>query len=90
MQLTVHAIDSDVQTKSREELLGMLLTLRAAVRAHRDARGNDRCWLDDLELYRQLPEQAPNPSELQLPPRDEFLRNCATYHACRQPCGTNT
>lgn len=30
--------------------------LRAAIRRHRDQRGDDRCWLDDEELYRALPE----------------------------------
>ena len=30
--------------------------LRAAIRTHRDYRGNDRCYLDDRELYAVLPE----------------------------------
>ncbi len=30
--------------------------LRAAIRKHRDQRGDDRCWLDDEELYKALPE----------------------------------
>ncbi len=33
-----------------------LVTLQQAVRAHRDARGDDRCWLDDESLYKALPE----------------------------------
>lgn len=31
-------------------------TLEAAIRKHRDQRGDDRCWLDDEELYAILPE----------------------------------
>lgn len=30
--------------------------LQAAIRKHRDTRGDDRCWLDDEELYSTLPE----------------------------------
>lgn len=30
--------------------------LRSAIRRHRDQRGDDRCWLDDEELYKVLPE----------------------------------
>lgn len=30
--------------------------LENAIRSHRDARGDDRCWMDDEELYRALPE----------------------------------
>lgn len=35
---------------------GRLEFLEAAIRRHRDQRGDDRCWLDDEELYRALPE----------------------------------
>ena len=30
--------------------------LQAEVRKHRDQRGDDRCWMDDEELYKALPE----------------------------------
>lgn len=33
-----------------------LSALQQAVREHRDARGDDRCWLDDETLYKCLPE----------------------------------
>jgi hypothetical protein len=39
-----------------DELQDELDSLRDAVRKHRDQRGDDRCWLDDEELYRALPE----------------------------------
>jgi hypothetical protein len=32
------------------------LALCAAVREHRDQRGDDRCWRDDRKLYASLPE----------------------------------
>ena len=33
-----------------------VVMLRAAIRAHRDQRGDDRCWFDDETLYAVLPE----------------------------------
>jgi hypothetical protein len=39
-----------------QDLRRSLEGLRKAIRAHRDARGDDRCWLDDEELYKLLPE----------------------------------
>lgn len=57
--------------------------LEAAIRKHRDQRGDDRCWLDDMELYVVLGE-AVNPAILTLPPKDVFLGNCARYFECRQ------
>jgi hypothetical protein len=58
--------------------------LKAAIRAHRDRRGDDRCWLDDLELYAALGEGDPDPATLQLPSREEFLESCRRFHARRQ------
>jgi hypothetical protein len=51
--------------------------LEAAIRKHRDARGHDRCWENDQELYAALGEATPvDPG---LPSREEFLTNCARY-----------
>lgn len=58
-------------------------TLEAAIRKHRDQRGDDRCWLDDMELYAVLGEPI-HPNILALPPRETFLGNCARYFECRQ------
>src|SRR5574337_22320 len=57
--------------------------LRDAIRRHRDEKGHDRCWLDDLELYKSLPEGLKD-VDLTLPSRDEFITNCERYHAHRQ------
>jgi hypothetical protein len=35
----------------------------AAIRKHRDQRGDDRCWLDDRDLYTALPEGYTPPKE---------------------------
>jgi hypothetical protein len=61
-----------------EALLGEVDRLQAAVRRHRDARGHDRCWENDVELYRALPE-AP-PAGPALPPEGEFLARCRDYY----------
>lgn len=53
--------------------------LRAAVRAHRDERGDNRCWLDDETLYRVLPEGFTPPA------RDSAveLERCKAFIASR-------
>lgn len=53
--------------------------LRVAIRKHRDQRGDDRCWLDDEELYKVLPEGYTPPE------RDTSveLHNCEQFIACR-------
>lgn len=55
--------------------------LETAIRKHRDQRGDDRCWLDDLELYAVLGDEQP---DLTLPLREEFLSNCSRFWECRQ------
>lgn len=53
--------------------------LLSAIRKHRDARGDDRCWLDDEELYKALPEGYTPPE------RDTTveLKLCQKYIECR-------
>lgn len=54
--------------------------LRIAIQRHRDAKGDDRCWMDDEELYKTLPEGYTPPE------RDTAveLDNCKKFIACRQ------
>lgn len=59
--------------------------LENAIREHRDQKGDDRCWLDDRDLYAVLPEG--NKDISSLPPAEEFLGNCKRFHASRQPGG---
>lgn len=64
--------------------------LEDAIRTHRDQRGDDRCWMDDQQLYAVLGDTKANTA---LPPREVFLANCARFYACRQApgvSGTNT
>lgn len=58
--------------------------LETAIRTHRDQRGDDRCWLDDAELYAVLGEDQATQTDFKLPPRQTFLQNCSRYWECRQ------
>lgn len=60
--------------------------LAAAIRKHRDQRGDNRCWLDDLELYRVLGEPI-DEAEFALHCPEEMIKNCTQYIASRQPDG---
>lgn len=61
------------------EALKEITKLRDAIRKHRDQRGDDRCWMDDEELYKVLPEGYVPPE------RDTTveLENCRRYIECR-------
>lgn len=54
--------------------------LRAAIRRHRDYRGDDRCFQDDVELYAVLPEGDTRP----LNETAVTIENCQKYIQCRQ------
>ncbi len=77
-------MESDLQGMSTEALRQEVMRLRTGIRAHRDAKGHDRCWRDDFEvLYAMLPETTE--ADLKLPPKQEFLENCERYWQQRQP-----
>lgn len=57
--------------------------LRDGIRYHRDQKGDDRCWVDDLRLYEILPEGAEG-LDTTLPPEDVFLDNCKRFCRSRQ------
>ncbi len=71
------AADPSLATVSQE-----LLRLRHAIRIHRDKTGHELCWLNDRELWAELGEALPTPSDT-LPPRDAFLKQCAVFHESR-------
>lgn len=67
-------------TEYELELRDEIDRLRAAIRKHRDYRGDDRCWLDDIDLYAALPEG------YQPPEQDTKieLENCRRFVELRQ------
>lgn len=73
--------------KEKLDLVDRIEELEAAIRIHRDARGQDRCWENDLELYALLPEGVPEGYTGGMPTREEFLAGCAEYfdtQVCRR------
>jgi hypothetical protein len=60
--------------------------LRSAIREHRDQRGDDRCWLDDVKLYHALDGEVSGATldGMKLPPRCDFVESCTRYWNQRQ------
>lgn len=78
----MNRLDQDVQKMDLEVLRQEIVKLRNGIRKHRDQKGHDRCWLDDIELYKLLPDNVP--AITTLPPKDEFLRGCENFWETRQ------
>lgn len=64
--------------------------LQEAIRKHRDYRGDDRCWQDDEDLYRVLPEDFTPPARdcrVELAMCEKYIasrRNPATEYVSSQ------
>lgn len=56
--------------------------MREAIRAHRDAKGDDRCWLDDYLVWEKLADTTPEP--FSPPPYEEALEKCRDYFSHRR------
>ena len=57
---------------------------KQAIRKHRDQRLDDRCWMDDFELYASLPEGLdPRYVDLRQLPKEEMMRNCDHFTTYR-------
>jgi|SRR5215211_7204890 len=69
-------MDEDLQSLTREQLIGEVERLRAGIREHRDATGHDLCW-HHPKLWGLLPERAdPQPT---VPNWPQFMRGCVRY-----------
>lgn len=76
--------DPDVKVMSIGKLRRELMRVRRALRRHRDAEGNARCWHNDVQLYaRTLPEAA-TAGRMDLP-EHVLLKKCKHYIR-RQKC----
>ncbi len=76
--------DDDLLVLNKEKLRQEVRRLRHGIRAHRDQRGDDRCWIDDEKLYGLLPDGVH--AETLLDP-ELMLRNCKRFVETRQhPC----
>lgn len=72
--------DVDHYRGERDALKAENEKLRAAIRKHRDYRGDHRCFQDDAELYAALPEGDTRPAT----ETAVTIENCERYIACRQ------
>ena len=64
------------------ELQDAIAERRAVIRAHRDAKGDDRCWIDDHAVW-ALVDSAP--ADLSVPPTfDEGMRRCREFYQHRR------
>jgi len=63
-------------------LLSRVAILEAAIRKHRSQKLDDRCWLDDEELYSVLGDGVK--ADTRLPPKEDFLSACSHFWHCRQ------
>ena len=75
--------DRDLKKLTPAALRNEVMRLRKALRKHRDADENARCWHNDLALYGLLPE-GKKPGKLRGPEK-VLLRNCLKYIR-RQKC----
>lgn len=69
-------MDDDLDTLTREQLIGEVKRLRAGIREHRDSTGHELCW-HHPKLWGLLPERTdPQPT---VPAWPQFLRGCIRY-----------
>lgn len=59
-----------------------ILDCRKAIRAHRDARGDDRCWLDDYSVWALIKGSFPVPRRL--PAFEEAMDMCRAFYKLRR------
>ena len=79
------ALDDDLDGKSSDQLAAEVRRLRAGIRAHRDATGQDLCW-HHPHLWGLLPESV-EPS-IAVPPWPEFMAGCVRYRESLDREGT--
>jgi hypothetical protein len=76
--------NDDLEGFSGKDAIYEIIRLREAIRKHRDQRLDDRCWMDDYELYEVLPEGiSPQYVDLRLLPKDVMMKNCDRFVECR-------
>jgi len=71
-------MDEDLASLTREQLLLEVVRLRAGIRRHRDASGQDLCW-HHPDLWSLLPE--PLLPQIAVPAWPQFMRGCVRYRS---------
>ncbi len=74
--------DLDLYDKTKEELVGIILELRASIQKHHDQKGHDRCYIDDFSyLYHHLPEH--RGKEVKVASLEEHKKRCEEFRTLR-------
>ena len=63
--------------EEEEALREEIAELHAAIAKHRDQKADDRCWMDDQELYKVLGDG--NLGDCRVGDQSEMLRNCQRF-----------
>ena len=71
-------MDEDLHALTQAQLIEEVRRLRAGIRAHRDASGQDLCWHHPA-LWSLLPEQLE--PRIAVPDWPQFMRGCVRYRA---------
>ena len=69
-------LDADLEGLDRTQLVAEVRRLRAGIRAHRDATGQELCWHHPA-LWGLLPERVD--PRIAVPAWPQFLRGCLRY-----------
>jgi hypothetical protein len=69
-------MDNDLQLMSKDELIQEVRKLRAAIREHRDASGQNLCW-HHPRLWSLLPEKTD--PKISIPDWPDFMKGCVKY-----------
>lgn len=64
------------------QLIDEIKAIRNEIRYHRDQKGDDRCWVDDVRLWTLLPDASPKPTAL--PPFEEMMKRCGAFYRNRR------
>lgn len=72
---------------NKSELSAEIERLKNAIRNHRDQKGDDRCWMDDQELYAVLGDG--NLGDNTIGDPKKMLRNCEKFIAVRCQPGSS-
>lgn len=62
-----------------EQALIELERIIGCIRKHRDQKFDDRCWLDDIELYKETLPEGVGEADLRLLSPCEMMANCVKY-----------
>jgi len=83
LELKIETYEKKDHTRTKEHnfLVVENRKLYDAVKKHHDQKGDDRCWIDDVELYTAAGLDSGNTA---LPSLPEFIGNCVRYHQSRQ------